>query len=238
MDDPGDATASDDPGDATAPLGPRLGPGERLADFVDVCVGVAGADSGAVVVSSPRHPDTRRVLHTTDSSAERIADLLYLHGADVDLVSSDRAVGRTIIVGDRDDGARWPLLIDDLVALDVGWVRVLPLGAVDAPLGCLQLHRRSVRGGPLPAGTDVVIGHLVRVIGPVVAVDAALATVDGDEGGDTDLTSVAIGILVARHPVAVDVASAMLRAGAVTRAHSSVEEARRVIAALPGHHGE
>ena len=224
-----------DPGDATASDGPRLGPGERLSDFVDVCVGVAGADGGAVVVSSPRHPDTRRVLHTTDSSAERIADLLYLHGADVDLVSSDRAVGRTIIVDDRHDGARWPLLIDDLVALDVGWVRVLPLGAVDAPLGCVQLHRRSVWSGPLPAGTDVLIGHLVRVIGPVVAGDAALATVDGDEA--TDLTSVASGILVARHAVAVDVASAMLRAGAVTREHSSVEEAQRIIATLHGREG-
>ncbi|MBM7413353.1 MULTISPECIES: hypothetical protein [Nocardiaceae] len=224
----------DDPGDATASDGTRLGPGERLSDFVDVCVGVAGADSGAVVVSSPRHPDTRRVLHTTDSSAERIADLLYLHGADVDLVSSDRAVGRTIVVGGHRDAARWPLLIDDLVAADVGWVRVLPLGAVDAPLGCVQLHRRSVRSGPSPAGTEVLIEHLVRVIGPVVAGDAALATVDGAEDGDTDLTSVAIGILVARHAVAVDVASAMLRAGAVARAHSSVEEARRIIATLHG----
>lgn len=80
-----------------------------------------------------------------------------------------------------------------------------------------------------------MIGHLVRVIGPVVAGDAALATVDGDEA--TDLTSVAIGILVARHAVAVDVASAMLRAGAVTREHSSVEEAQRIIATLHGREG-
>ncbi|WP_027507070.1 GGDEF domain-containing phosphodiesterase [Rhodococcus sp. UNC23MFCrub1.1] len=204
---------TDDARGGQRPPHPLAGLGD-LFQWVEVCTDLMAADGAAVVFGAPREPDTHHLLCATDTTAEKIADLFYVHGSGPhrDAMVTDAA--HTVTVTDPRHQRRWPLLVTELDALGVGWVQAHPVGPSGSVVGTVQLYRRhvpsAVRG--TDAGTQFVTA-LARALGTGEAAGDAL-TVPPDSVGDGATVNIAIGILAARHALTVGAASAMLVTGA------------------------
>jgi hypothetical protein len=201
---------------------------EDVPKWLQACADILDADGAVLVATSARCPDVRRVLHSTDPAAEQVADTLYVLGAGPDVDALAVNDPRSVTVADPDDAERWPLLIDELTALDIEWVQAYPLGPGAVPIGTLQLHRRrATQPQERSRGCEVLVAKLARVLGVLVAEQVQSKSVRAHEGGD--VVNMAIGVLMARHTLTSDAASALLRAGAYARGHTSTTEAGRII---------
>jgi hypothetical protein len=200
---------------------------DDIPRWLQAAADILDADGAVLVVTTLRCPDVRRVLHGTDRTAEQVADALYIVGSGPDLDAMADDAPRSIDIADPNEARRRPLLIDELIALDVDWVQAYPVGSGRAQMGTLQLHRRRA---PTPQrrsyGCEVLVAKLARVLGVLLAHQV---TSVGDTAPGGDVINMAIGILMARHTLTTDAASALLRAGAYARGHSSTTEADRVI---------
>ncbi|MBY6683003.1 ANTAR domain-containing protein [Rhodococcus sp. BP-316] len=219
MNDGDDAPPGDD-----GPLGGLAGVG----DWVDVCIDLLGADGAAVIVTSPENSDARSLVHATCASATAVADVLYVHGCGPDRAAIDDNAVCTITSGDPLDRLRWPALVEQLSSLGVGWVQVYPIGSGDRASGTMQMHRRTPPTRRWPGEVDVFVSKLARVLGDDLVGHVGI---DGLMRHHVDLQSanIAIGMLMARHDLAADEASALLRARDYALSISSVEVARWVI---------
>lgn len=206
------------------PLGGLAGVG----DWVDVCIELLGADGAAVIVTSFENSDARSLVHATSASASAVADVLYVHGCGPDRAAIDDNVVCTITSGDPLDRLRWPALIEQLSSLGVGWVQVYPIGSGDRASGTMQVYRRTPPSRRWPREVDAFVSKLARVVGDDlvghVGIDALMR-----HHVDLRSVNVAIGMLMARHDLSSDEASALLRARAYAGSISSVEVARWVI---------
>lgn len=201
---------------------------EAPREWLDVCADILGASGYVVVAASPEHRDSRRILFASDRTATRVADLSYVLGASPHAQAMAENSSCALDVTDRDHGHRWPLLIDELVALDVARVHALPIGRSGLPLGTVQFLWRT--DAPIRRSPEFTAfaEHLVRMVGADLVL-AGLGAGASPSDVDTSATNVAIGVLLARHAVSPDTASAMLRAGAYARGHSADAEARRIL---------
>lgn len=205
---------------------------DRVSDWTDVCVDLLRADGAAVVASSAQDPDVRRVLHTTDARASRTADLLYVLGAGPHADTMAGGTPHTLVVDDPTDAVRWPLLVLELAALGVKWVHVFPLGHSVDPIGTLQLLGTTVSGAPVPGDAEILVAKLARLIGTDIV--AGAITADFGDGENDDPIHLAIGILLVRHAITSDAASAMLRADAYAAGRTATEQARVIVDAARG----
>lgn len=200
-------------------------------DWASVCADMVDAHGVAIVATTASHPDSRRVAGSTCATAARVADLLYVLGVGPDAVSMVDGVVCTVVVDDVVDRARWPVLVNELTALGVGWVQTYPIHVGGCVIGTVQLHRRTPPDTPLPDGIATLLTHLTRAIGA----DIILGLLDDcAAAADADIVNIAIGALAARHATTVDTASAMLRAGAFARGHTSMCEALHIVDSIGG----
>ncbi|MBY6349017.1 hypothetical protein [Rhodococcoides corynebacterioides] len=206
---------------------------ESFSQWVEVCVDLSSADGAAVVASTERHDDRHRILYATDPTAERVADLLFVLGYGPHTTATPAHPVQTVTTTDPDDRLTWPLLIDELVAVGVHWLQVHAIGAPGSALGTLQLYRRR-RPPARSLDADTTVSALARALGSEPVADRVLGASSEPVAG-SDVVSVAIGVLAARHGLSVPAASALLRAGAYAREHSSLDEAQRVVESLGDH---
>ncbi|MBM7417345.1 MULTISPECIES: hypothetical protein [Nocardiaceae] len=210
---------------------PLAGLGE-LSQWMEVCTDLVAADGAAVVFAVPRDPDTHHVLCATDTTAEKIADVFYVHGSGPHRAAMVTDVPHAVTVADLRHRRRWPLLVTELDALGVGWVQAYPVGPSGSVVGTVQLYRRHVLGAVRRSDAgDEFVTALARALGTGEIADEVL-TVPPDPIADGGTVNIAIGILAARHALTVGAASALLRAGAYAGQRSSAEEALRVIDSL------
>jgi hypothetical protein len=205
---------------------------DHVADWTDVCVDLFHADGGAVVVASARNPDLRTVLHTTDTAAARVADLLYVLGDGPHADAMADGAPHNVVVDDPADALQWPLLVNELAARQVRWVQVFPLGPGSAPVGTLQLVGSTATGQPLPGDAEVFVATLARLIGTDALAWAAAAYLE--DRTDGDVIHMAIGVLRVRHALTADAASALLRADAYAAGRTATEQARLVVDSAGG----
>lgn len=206
--------------------------GVTAIEWVDVCVDLAAADGAALVVAAEDHPDTHQVVHATDGIAVQAADLGYILGCGPHIEAMSTSNACAVDVDDAADRGRWPLLVDELAVSGIGWVQAHPLGDHRAPLGTLQLYRRTRSPHRLSGddrATHTMIAQLARMLGTGIVAAGVAADMLIRRHQDSEAVNIAIGILAARHGCTVAVASAMLRAGAYSRGHGSAGEAHRVI---------
>ncbi|MDQ1181773.1 hypothetical protein QE397_003228 [Rhodococcus sp. SORGH_AS 301] len=113
-------------------------------------------------------------------------------------------------------------------SLGVGWVQIYPIGSGDRASGMMQMHRCTPPTRRWPGEVDVFVSKLARVLGDDLVGHVGI---DGLMRHHVDLQSanIAIGMLMARHDLAADDASALLRARVYALSISLVEVARWVI---------
>lgn len=214
------------------PAGPHpLSGPDGGTDWAGVCVDLVGAQGAAIVATTASCPDTRRIPSSTCATATRVADLLYVLGIGPHTVSIFDGAPCAVAVDDVADRARWPVLVDELSALGVRWVQTYPIRVGNCVIGTVQLHHRTVPDPPVSNGIATLLTHLTGAIGA----DLISGLLDDPSvDGDVDMVNMAVGVLVARHCVTVETASALLRAGAYVRGHTSVCEAVRVVDSVGG----
>ncbi|MDQ1181848.1 hypothetical protein [Rhodococcus sp. SORGH_AS_0301] len=196
-----------------------------VAEWVSVCAGVVGAAGGAVIVGAIAGAEqAHRVVHVTDAVADRVADLFYIHGWHLESGDPDAPVS-IVAVGDPSHCRRWPLLTSDLEAMGVHSVDVAPMAPGGSSVGVLVLYR-TVAPSRRHTETAGLIGPSATLIGHLVL---GLDSVGVGGAGGSDLRSVAVGVLMARHDIDARSASARLRAAAYARGTSTLTEACRIV---------
>lgn len=213
--------------------------GRTAETWLAACVQWCRADGAAVVAESAADADVRLVTYATDDLAERLADLQYLLGCGPHTESMAGAGHSRLDVEDPDHGVRWTTLVDELATLGVVEVATFPIGTPATPLGTLQMYWRGRRRSS--THSDAAIAALVErrpeLLAPRVPLcddldgDTVLTAVDGgpDHGFDLSTVHLAIGVVVARHHLGVQAASALLRAQAYSAGTTVTEQARQVL---------
>lgn len=203
--------------------GPSLVNGDPSA-----CARALGVDGIAVSLVTAEGPG--ELVWASPGPSTRLEDLQFTlgQGPGPEVIRTRSALileDLTLLPADR-----WPVLLPEIVALDIGAVFCLPLAVGDVCVGTMTLQRRRV--GPLSSQGDarILAGALTSVVTDDGASREAFARAEPSSGLYRASVHQATGMMSVQSGVPPSEALVLLRAYAVGNGRTVVEVAEDVLA--------